>query len=79
MVRPNSHIRKIFNMPSAHSFDIEPLARFGGISAGIRRPKVCLSLVKVPIESRGLLTVIFRRLHASHTMNITFTAGMIPP
>jgi RAT1-interacting protein len=27
-------------MASAHFFEIEPLARFSGVSAGIRRPKV---------------------------------------
>ncbi len=30
-------------MLSRQYFNIEPLARFSGVSAGIRRPKVCLS------------------------------------
>ena len=30
-----------FSMASAQPFDIEPIARFNGASAGIRRPKVC--------------------------------------
>jgi hypothetical protein len=30
------------NMTTIHSFDIEPIGRFAGLNAGIRRPKVHL-------------------------------------
>jgi hypothetical protein len=35
---------------TTYSFDIEPIARFAGLNAGIRRPKVCLHSLKLPMK-----------------------------
>jgi hypothetical protein len=42
LVNSQNVTRVAINMTTVHTFDIEPIGRFAGLNAGIRRPKVHL-------------------------------------
>lgn len=59
-------VRRI--MTTAHSFDIEPIARFAGLNAGIRRPKVG------PDELRVLRTIVAKPLRRKSHVFLMMTS-----